>query len=160
MHISDPAGFTLGPGAGNALYAAPVAREHGQPVVASAVAAAVPPLPGTVSTCPPDVTARLQTQVTLACKTIMVRCFGGGDTIHEDELAKARRVLQKCEEIYLQKCGPLPQTAPMPQPIPSRQHDTDPQPQGVNPALPVGLTGVALLLYYLLYIAEGALFIL
>lgn len=190
LHISDPAGFVLGTGAASAPYSAPTAREHGQPPVTSAMAMAAPALPGTVSTCPPDVTARLQTQVTLACKTqksrctrentcaelatripvaiaciaaretIMVQCFGGGDTIHEDELAKARRVLQKCEEIYLQKCGPLPQPAPVPQPAPRRQPDTDPQLPPVNPAVPVGLTGAALLLYYLLYIAEGALFIL
>lgn len=68
VHITDPTGFTLGPGASDAPYAAPAAREHGQPVAASA-ATVPPPPPGTVSTCPPDVTARLQTQVELACNS-------------------------------------------------------------------------------------------
>jgi hypothetical protein len=188
VHITDPAGFILGPGAGDAPYAAPAAREHGQPVVASATP--TPPLPGTVSTCPPDVTARLRAQVELACKTqkskctgentcaellvripaamaciaaretIMKQCYGGGDKIHQDEVAKRKDALEKCKELYRRKCSAPPQPEPVPQSVPSRRHDTAPESPKINPAVPVGLTGAALLLYYLWEVVEGALLIL
>ncbi|RZK22078.1 MAG: hypothetical protein EOO56_09815 [Hymenobacter sp.] len=188
-HITDPAGFILGPGAGDAPYAAPAAREHGQPVAASA-AAMPPPLSGTESACPPDVTARLKIQVDLACKTqkskctaenscpkllariavakacvaaretIMNQCFGGGDADHIEELRRRRVGLQTREKIYLKKCDPSPQPVPISQPVPSHRDDTAPKPPKINPAVPVGLTGAALLLYYFWEVVEGALLIL
>jgi hypothetical protein len=188
LHISDPAGFVLGTGAASAPYSAPAARAHGQPPVTSAAAMAAPALPGTVSTCPPDVTARLQAQVQLACKTqkskctaenscpellmriavakacvsaretIMNQCFAGGDADHIEELRRRRVGLQTCEKLYLKKCGPTPEPAPVPQPVPTRQPDTE-LPK-LDPKVPVGLAGTALLLYYFWWVVEGALIIL
>ncbi len=177
-----PTGFTLGSGAGGS-YVAPAARDHGAPVAFSA--SQTLSMAGDTSTCPPDVTARLQAQVELACKTqksrctgeqscaellaripvavaciaareaIMQQCYGGGDADHIDELNRRKRNLNNCEALYLRKCGPLPQ----PEPVLRRQPDTEPQPNRPNPAVPIGLTGAALLLYYLLEILEVGLII-
>ena len=161
-------------------FVSPAAREHGLPPAASSPA--LPPA-GTVSTCPPDVTARLQAQVALTCRakgvsmrctepnscaellekialtkaciaareTIMNQCFGGGDAEHQEELRRRKEGLRRCEAIYLKQCRPLQQPVPVPQPAP----DTEPAPHKSNPAVPVGLTGLALLLYYLMLSLEA-----
>lgn len=159
-------------------YVPPAPREHGQPV--GAASAVPPPPPGTVSTCPPDVTARLQMQVELMCNTkgvksrcietdacptllekiavaeacikarelIMNQCFGGGDQKHQEQVDKRKSGIKNCRNIYARQCIPQPERSPIFQPVPRQTPEPQPIPHKPNPAVPVGLTGVALLLYY------------
>lgn len=159
-------------------YAPPAPDEHGQPPVASAPAAAGLP-DGTVSTCPPDVTARLQLQVELMCKpkgvsarcteadacpsllekmaltqscinarrTINSQCFGGGNAGHQKAIVERQNGFERCKAIYKRQCGPIPEPTPIPVSVPSREPVTEPVDHKPSPAIPVTLTGVALLIY-------------
>ena len=160
-------------------YVPPAPGEHGLPPVASAQAAAASLPDGTVSTCPPDVTAKLQLQVELMCKaegvsarctrfdacpsllekiavteaciaareTIMRQCFGGGDVKHQNQAQERRNGIENCKRIYQRQCRPRPERTPTATPVPSHEPDTEPALPHPSPAIPAGLTGIALLLY-------------
>jgi hypothetical protein len=163
-------------------YVPPAPGEHGLPPVASAQAAAASLPDGTVSTCPPDVTARLQLQVKLACKsfksrcseedlcptllekvvlfkacqaardTIMNQCFDGGDDGHRNESKQRANGIKRCERIYQSKCVPRTKRVPVLRPIPSDV----PDPHKTDQKAPA-MIGTALILYYILQSLELAL---
>jgi hypothetical protein len=175
--LSDPDGFTVVPGGPSRAFVAPAAREHGTPVVSSLVGASQS---GPVSNCSPQVTARLQMQVQLMCKTgksrcmdtdscpsllekiasleacilaretIMNQCFGGGDTGHKKEVQQRKDGVKRCTAMYTRQCSPRPEPRPVPVRVPSREPTAPPALPLPTPAAPATLAGAALLILYIL----------
>lgn len=177
VHISDPAGFTYGIGAPGSAFVVPAAREHGTPPVATT--GAVLPLPGTVSTCPPDVTARLQMQVELACNTkgLSSRCtkFDSCPVLLEKIvvaracIAARRTIMIQCfgggDDIHKEQVADRERgisrckenyerrCGPLPEPAPDPQPAPSSEPSKKkedDKFGPTTLTGVALLLFLIL----------
>lgn len=164
VNLSDPDGFTITAGGPDA-YRPAAAREHGTPPIAAAITPPTTPVATNVSTCPPDVTARLQMQVELACKTtkskcvdtdscpllsekmalfqacimaretIMNQCFGGGDAGHKEQVQQRKNGYKKCDAIFKRQCVPRPEPSPVTVPVPSTSHEPDKQPEDHKTAL-------------------------
>jgi hypothetical protein len=177
LHLTDPAGFTIG-AAAPGDFTAPPARAHSQPPPSLASTPIAIPPGGPVSSCPPAETARLQAQVELLCKTgkskcidtdtcpkltakmaalqacitaretIMNRCFGGGDAGHQNEVQQRKNGLRRCAAIYQRQC--TPRLSPSPAPVPRRVPSTDPVPESPSPVVPATVVGAAALILYIL----------
>lgn len=177
LTLSDPAGFTVKPGAPSKAFVAPAAGTHGTPVTASTLA---PPVPGSPSSdCPPDVTAMLQRQVELMCKpqgvsskcfdtdscslllqkiamteaciearrTINNQCFKGGNAGHQRAIVERQNGIRRCEAIYLSQCGSKPQPVPVPAPSTSSTPSKQPDDGKYGPTT---LAGAALIIFIIL----------
>ncbi len=177
LTLSDPTGFTLGTGDSSKAFVAPAARDHGVPAAAMAASA---PASTDVSSCPPDVTAALQKQVELACRSkgVSSRCtkFDSCPSLLEkiaitEACIKARQtIMDQCfnggndihkEEVERRRLGIKncvtiyerqcgPLPEPAPVPIPSRDPSTKPTDHQPDYIVPTTLAGAALFILYII----------
>jgi hypothetical protein len=176
--FSDPRGFTIHAGGPAKAFSTPAARDHGTPPMVSSIVPGAPD-PGTVSTCPPDVTARLQLQVDLACKSqgLSSRCtkFDSCPVLLEKIMvagaciAARKAIMIQCfgggdtkhkeqienRERGIRNCRDIyerrcgPLPEPAPEPLPVPSSEPSEKKED-NKYGPTTLTGVALLLFLIL----------
>lgn len=174
--LSDPGGFTLLPGGPGRAFVAPNARAHGVP----AAAAASMPASTSVSSCPPAVTAALQKQLELACRSkgVSSKCtkFDACPSLLEkiaitEACILARETIMKqCfgggddvhkEEVErrnrgLNNCVAIyerqcgPIPEPAPLPVPHREPSAEPTEHKPDYVVPTTLAGAALFIFYII----------
>lgn len=79
----------------------------------------------------------------------MNQCFGGGDQGHKQEVQQRKNAIKRCANICGRQCGPRPDINPVPARVPSRHPSAPPVPSLPN-AVPVTVTGAALLILYII----------